>query len=71
MSEKIRVLNAGPNVLMIDSVGRVLDPGAAGEVAPEDPETSRHLDAGRLIRLEDPTPPTKKTTPKTSESGDK
>ncbi len=54
MSENIRVLNTGPNVLMIDSVGHSLGPGEIREVSPEDPETARHLEAGRLARVEEP-----------------
>lgn len=72
MSEKFRVLNTGPNVLQIDRAGHSLAGGETAEVSPEDPDTARHLAAGRLIRLEDPAPtPDRKTkTTKTSESGD-
>ncbi|WBF78981.1 hypothetical protein SEA_BOLT007_13 [Arthrobacter phage Bolt007] len=64
MSKNIRVLNAGPSVLMIDSAGHSLEGSASADVDPEDPIAARHLEAGRLIRLETPK---KKTTP---ESGD-
>jgi hypothetical protein len=67
MSENIRVLNTGPNVLLIDSAGHSIAGGESATVSVEDPETARHLDAGRLIRLETPR---KTTTKKTSESGD-
>ncbi|QKY79779.1 hypothetical protein SEA_BUMBLE_13 [Arthrobacter phage Bumble] len=69
MSEKFRVLNTGPNVLQIDRAGHSLAGGETAEVSPEDPDTARHLAAGRLIRLEDPAD-RKTKTPKTSESGD-
>ncbi|QTF82110.1 hypothetical protein SEA_PRAIRIE_13 [Arthrobacter phage Prairie] len=66
MSKNIRVLNAGPSVLMIDSAGHSLEGSASAEVDPEDAVTARHLEAGRLIRIEEPK--TSKRT--TSESGD-
>lgn len=65
MSKNIRVLNAGPNVLMIDSAGHSLEGSASATVDPEDSITARHLDAGRLVRVEEP-----KTTKRTTESGD-
>ncbi|WNO25835.1 hypothetical protein SEA_ALTADENA_13 [Arthrobacter phage Altadena] len=71
MSENIRVLNTGPNVLLIDRAGHSLAGGETAEAPSDDPETARHLSAGRLVRVEDPRPTRKKKTTTTpSESGD-
>jgi hypothetical protein len=70
MSENIRVLNAGPNVLQIDRAGHLIAGGEIADVSPEDPETARHLAAGRLVEVQEPVrAPAAKTT-KTSESGE-